>query len=56
MKEKVLAWIRKNFHIESLELEDFPVLPGGVIIRDSNNETMLVYWDIMTQKVKYEFS
>lgn len=53
--EKVKAWIEENFELEGIKVEPFPALPGGHVITDKNGETMLVYWDFMTEQIKYEF-
>jgi len=52
--EKVKAWIEENFELEAIKLEPFPALPGGHIITDKNGETMLVYYDWLTDRIKYK--
>lgn len=54
-KKEVMEFISANFDISKVTLVDFPILPGGVILTDSKNNKMLFYWDILRQKVIYEF-
>jgi phage-related protein len=50
-KKKVIEYIENNFDIELVKIKDFPVLPGGTIVIDSNGDEILFYWDILRQKV-----
>ncbi len=47
--ERVMAFIKKTFDMDHVSLSDFPLLPGGVIVRDRDGEEMLFYisyWQI----------
>ena len=51
----VQKWLEENFQLEEFEIQEMPLVPGGVILKDKDNESMLVYWDILAQKIVYEF-
>lgn len=53
MKQKVLAWIAENFTPGSITVEEFPLMPHGYIVRDASGGEMLVYYDLLTDTVKY---
>lgn len=53
-KVKVIEFIQLNFHLEEITLIEAPYVPGGIIVKDKNNDTMLVYWDILKQEIKIE--
>lgn len=55
-RERVQHWLEENFDLKHFSIQEMPIVPGGVIIKDKNEETMLVYWDIMEQKIVYEFA
>ncbi len=50
---KVRDWIKDSFEENSVELKDFPILPGGTLIKDNQGGEMLAFWDIETHQVKY---
>lgn len=54
-KQKVLTWIDKQFIPGSVTTEDFPALPGGTIVKDVEGGMMLVFFDVLTDSVKYYF-
>jgi hypothetical protein len=53
MSQKVLAWINQHFSINQIKVEDFPVFPGGKRIIDHTGVHMVVYWDILHERVDY---
>lgn len=53
--ERVTAWIKEQFSPGSVAIENFPLLPGGVVIRDRVGGEMLVYLDILTDTIKHAF-
>lgn len=54
-KDKVIDYINNNFDISAFTIVDAPLVPGGVILTDKNGDKILLYWDILKQKVVYEF-
>lgn len=54
LEKKVMEWIEVNFNIEDIEIEDFPLLPGGKVIKDRDNNKMLVYFHILHNEIRYE--
>lgn len=53
-RSHVQKWLEENFHLEQFQIQEMPIVPGGVIIKDKANETMLIYWDILEQRIKYD--
>lgn len=53
-KAKVMEWIEKHFNVENFELLDFPLFPGGTILRDKQGAQLLVYYDFLRSQIKYE--
>ncbi|MBM7634432.1 hypothetical protein [Geomicrobium sediminis] len=51
----VLGWIEENFIMCEIEIESCPLFPYGRLITDTNGETMIVYWDIVSGQVDYRF-
>ena len=51
---KVKAWIEEQFDPGSITVKPCPVVPGGQIITDAQGQEMLVYYDIMTDEVRYQ--
>lgn len=54
-KLKVLDFIDKNFDISEIKLKDFKYLPGGTIVVDKDKKEMIVFYDLLNDKVKYTF-
>lgn len=54
-KSMVKAWINDNFELDKIKIEDFPLFYAGFKIIDQNNGEMIVYYDLMTESVKYKF-
>ncbi len=53
-KESVAAWLVLNFEPDEVTTEDYPLLPGGLIIRDKTGGEMLCWWDFLSEKVCYK--
>lgn len=53
-KKHVMSWIDSNFDVRAFNVQDFPALPGGVLLTDSSGDSVLVWWDILFQRVKFE--
>lgn len=53
-KTKVIEWINEHFNAEKFELLDFPLLPGGTILKDKQGAQLLVYYDFLRGQIKYE--
>lgn len=51
---EVQKYITSNFNLLDFWVKEFPLLPGGVVLEDSEGEEILVYWDIVKQKIKWE--
>ncbi len=54
-RQRVMEWINENFDTGAVELEEWGVLPGGMIVRDKNGETMYVFYNFLTDRVTYKF-
>lgn len=53
--KEIAKWIEENFHDKAVEIKDFPVFPFGKLLTDKNGDTMVVYWDILLEKLAYAF-
>lgn len=51
-KDKVLAWIEKNFETDQITIEDYPLFPSGQLIKDKNGGQMVVFYDFMTGRIE----
>ncbi|SDF42048.1 hypothetical protein [Sporolituus thermophilus] len=55
-KEKaVMDWIGKNFYVNYIKIEDYPLFPAGKRIIDKNGDEMIVYYDLMYDRVDWTF-
>lgn len=54
-KQEVEKFINDNFEIEDFQVTDFKLLPGGKVLTDRNNDTILIFYDIQSEKVVFEF-
>ncbi|NLC31499.1 MAG: hypothetical protein GX765_05625 [Candidatus Moranbacteria bacterium] len=50
----VYNYIAKYFNLDEVNLREFSVFPGGIIVEDRIGGFMLFYWDIEKQKVVFE--
>ncbi len=51
-KRKVMAELERCFHLDQVELIDFPLLPGGTIVKDCTGAQLVFYHDILTGQIK----
>lgn len=51
---EVQNFIEQNFDLEKWELLEFPFYPGGVLLKDKTGESIVIYYDILKNKVKWE--
>ncbi|SDF30396.1 hypothetical protein [Sporolituus thermophilus] len=55
-KEKaVMDWIEENFYINSIKIEEYPLFPAGKKITDKNGDEMVVYYDLLYNRVDWDF-
>lgn len=54
LKSKVMDWICHNFNLDEIEVTDYPLMPGGCLIKDKFNCELLVWFDFMTQEIKWK--
>lgn len=52
--DKVMKWIKENFVIDKFEVIDFPLMPGGKILKDKNGDELLVYNDVFNDQIKWD--
>lgn len=55
MHEEVNKFIEENFDINSFQITDFKIVPGGKILTDATGATILIFFDIEKNKVVHEF-
>lgn len=51
-REKVDRWIAANFEPDAITVDDWPLLPAGKRITDREGDQMLVYYDLLYDRVK----
>jgi hypothetical protein len=54
-KKAVENFITDNFKVDDFLVTDYKLLPGGKVLTDKNGETILIFFDIQTDRVVYEF-
>ena len=52
---RVIDEVYNNFHKEDVTLERFKALPCGILVTDINGDTIIFFWDVLKQKVKWFF-
>lgn len=50
----VLQYLDETFDLSSFTVIDFPLLPGGKIVRDTKSDELLFYHDILDGKIKWK--
>jgi len=50
-----MEWIDDHFVLQEIEIENYPFFPYGKLIRDKNEETMIVFWCVIYGRVDYRF-
>jgi hypothetical protein len=51
----VLDFISQNFFQDLIQIEEFPLFPFGRKITDQNGDQMIVYYDLLLDRVNYSF-
>ena len=54
-QRKVNDWIKANFDLSEIVVEEFLVLPYGRLIKDRNGDQMAVFYDYFYDRVSYFF-
>jgi hypothetical protein len=54
-QKKVDQWIEQNFVLSAIKVIPYHLFPFGQRIIDCHGDEMLVYFDFLTDKVKYVF-
>ncbi|WP_251045941.1 MULTISPECIES: hypothetical protein [unclassified Oceanobacillus] len=54
-EQKIMEWIDDHFVLQEIEIENYPFFPYGKLIRDKNEETMIVFWCVIYGRVDYRF-
>ncbi|RYD01504.1 hypothetical protein N752_29835 [Desulforamulus aquiferis] len=53
-EKKVLQYLEENFNLSFFTVVDFPLLPGGKIVRDQKGDELLFYHDILDGMIKWK--
>lgn len=53
-EQKVMDFINSNFYESGIKVTSFKGLPGGKIITDKNDKKMLIYYDLLKEKIVTE--
>lgn len=51
----VNKWIEENFEVNAVKIKACSLFPHGKTVTDKNGEQLLVYYDIMNEKICYTF-
>ncbi len=51
--KNVLQYLQENFDLEHFQVSDFPLMPGGKILKGKQGGELLIYWDILQQQIKW---
>lgn len=51
-KNKVQDWIKENFVINEIVVNDFPLFPSGQLIKDKNGDQLVIYWCIIYDRIE----
>ncbi len=52
-EQKVMGWIKQNFDLDAIVIEDFTILPYGKRILDMHGQEMAIFYDYWTDQVKH---
>ena len=52
-KRKVMGFIIMHFDLAEFVIEDWPLLPGGTLLKDKKGGSILVWSDIMSSSIYY---
>lgn len=51
MRAKIQQWIDDNFTGQLVQ-EDWPILPGGTIVSDTEGGELFCWWNFLEEKVE----
>jgi hypothetical protein len=54
-EQAVLDWIEQNFEPDAVTITEFPLFPFGKKVTDQAGDEMVVYFDLLTNTVKFTF-
>ncbi len=54
-KKIVMDWVEKNFELESVEIEDYPMMLGGTLIRDKQGKEVIAFYEFVKNQVEVIF-
>ncbi|QQK75390.1 hypothetical protein HUG15_07185 [Salicibibacter cibarius] len=52
-EQRVLEWIGDHFHLDHIEVREYSLFPCGKWVTDQNGETMIVFWDMLDDRISY---
>ncbi|HEY5589330.1 MAG TPA: hypothetical protein VIK86_10320 [Candidatus Paceibacterota bacterium] len=54
MRDLVKQYIEENFILDKVILKDCLLLPGGVYLTDQSGDTLLFYYDVNVDEIKFK--
>lgn len=54
MNTEVVKFINDNFEVEQFEITECKLIPAGKILTDKTGNSILIYFDINTDKVVFK--
>gem|GEM_PF-5956651 len=53
MRQRVMEHVNKAFVSGTVQISEFPALPGGVLVRDKEGGEAVFYWDILRDEIAF---
>lgn len=50
---EVMEFLKRNFNLDEVTLQQYDLYPGGVILTDKNNGKLLFYHDLISNQIKW---
>jgi len=54
VRDLVKQYIEENFILDKVILKDCLLLPGGVYLTDQSGDTLLFYYDVNVDEIKFK--
>lgn len=52
-EQAVLRWIADTYDLDAIKIEAWPLFPAGTIIIDEKGVESIVYYDLVTDSIKW---
>lgn len=55
-KDRVMKYIEQHFDLAAWELEDWPIFPGGTLLKCKQGGSVLIWADILSDSLYYSIN